>query len=205
MICVLVGATIIHSNAIQVTTPESSPNVLAATINPDNNQPVVSLEKTASQKYQLNYLATPEGKLTVVIRDNSSRVIYRDVIFAEKFFTKDYDLSNLQLGDYQFEVMDEQSVKLMAEEIHVGAKSHKSGFDTKVELLDNERLAVFINSLDGVERTLKIFDEVGLIYEEEIDEVKFEKKFKFENVDSISKLTIQVSDSSGGVQYISTI
>jgi hypothetical protein len=205
MICVLVGATIIHASAIEGKGCENSSKELAENVNEEIDQPEVRLEKVSDQKYQLSYLETPEGKLTVLIRNNNNRVIFRDVIFAEKFFSKNYDLSNLELGNYQFEVLDSQSQQLMAEDILLKKESKKSTYDAKIERLDKESLAVFINNLDGVERTLKIFDQTELIYEEVIDDEKFEKKFKFENVTSLNNLSVQGTDGKGSVDYISSL
>ena len=202
VICVLVGATIINSSANQI---ETSPNVPVEKFTEVADQPVAKLEKVDDNKYQLNYLKTPEGKVTVVIRDESSRVIFRDVIFAEKFFSKNYDLSHLELGNYQFEVMDAQSDKLMVQEIQLLPENDKLAQVISVKVLDEDRLTIFMDNAEGLVRTLKIFDEVGLIYEEAVTSEDFAKKFKFENVDSISKLTIQVSDSNGDVQYISSL
>lgn len=205
MICVLVGATIINASAIQEKRCENSSKELAEIVNEEMDQPELRLEKMGDKKYQLNYMEIPSGKLTVIIRDNSSRIIYRDVIFAEKFFSKNYDLSNLDLGEYQFEVMDEQFIKLMDEQIQLTPKTAKSLLVAKVEILDEDRLAIFMNNKDGLVRTLKIFDDGKLIYEEAIKGEDFKKKFKFENVKSLFTLTIQVSDSNGEVQYISSL
>lgn len=205
MICVLVGATIINASAIQDKRCENSSKELTEIVNEEMDQPELRLEKMGDKKYQLNYMEIPSGKLTVIIRDNSSRIIYRDVIFAEKFFSKNYDLSNLDLGEYQFEVMDEQFIKLMDEQIQLTPKTAKSLPVAKVEILDEDRLAIFMNNKDDLVRTLKIFDDGKLIYEEAIKGEDFKKKFKFENVKSLTTLTIQVSDAAGNTQYISTL
>nr|MBI1229999.1 hypothetical protein [Cytophagales bacterium] len=202
MICVLVGATIINSSAIQFETPKTA---FEANISPPSDEPVAKLEKVGNQSYQLNYMEIPEGKVTVIIRDNSSRVIYRDVIFAEKFFSKSYDLSHLELGTYLFEVTDAQSVKLMAEELHLTPKDQSAAHIVNVELLDTDRLAISMANADGLVRTLKIFDEVGLIYEEAVPTGDFAKKYRFENVESLSKLSIQVMDRNGYIQYLSAL
>lgn len=205
MICVLVGATIINASATEGKGCENSSKELSEKVNDEIDQAEMRLEKIGDKKYQLNYLEIPAGKLTVIIRDESNRVIYRDMIFAEKFFSKNYDLSNLDLGDYQFEVMDSQSIKLIDEEIRLTTTSTKSIFVANVEVLDRERLAIFMKNDDGLVRTLKIFDGEKLIYEEVLADEEFGKKFKFENVKSLSTLSIQVSDTAGNTQYISTL
>jgi hypothetical protein len=202
MICVLVGATIINSSAIQSETPKTA---FEANITAPSDEPVAMLEKVGSHNYRLNYMEIPEGKVTVIIRDKSSRVIYRDVIFAEKFFSKSYDLSHLELGTYLFEVTDAQSVKLIAEELHLAANDQRAPHIVSVVRLDKERLAISMDNADGLVQTLKIFDEVGLIYEEAVPTGDFAKKFRFENVESISKLSIQVMDRNGDVQYLSAL
>lgn len=202
MICVLVGATIINSSANQL---ETATNVPVEKYTDVIDEPVAKLEKVGENKFQLNYLEMPEGKVTVIIRDGSSRVIFRDVIFAEKFFSKNYDLSHLERGNYQFEVMDAKSEKLMSQVIQLLPDTYQAAQVVSVKVVDEDRLAIFMDNADGLVRTLRIFDEVGLIYEEAVTSEEFAKNFKFENVDSISKLTIQVSDSNGDVQYISSL
>ncbi|WP_158858944.1 hypothetical protein [Lunatibacter salilacus] len=205
MICVLVGATIINASATEGKRCENSSEELSEKVNDEIDQPEMKLEKVGDKKYQLNYMQIPAGKLTVIIRDESSRIIYRDVIFAEKFFSKNYDLSNLDLGDYQFEVMDSQSIKLMDEGIQIMPKTTKSTPVATVEVLDKERLAIFINNEDGLVRNLKIFDNGELIHEDAVEGEQFGKKFKFENVKSLSTLSIQVSDAAGNTKYISSL
>ena len=205
MICVLVGATIINASATEVKRCENSSKELAENVNDEIDQPEMWLEKIGDKKYQLNYMEVPEGKLTVIIRNDNSRVIYRDMIFAEKFFSKNYDLSNLEVGDYHFEVTDAQSEIMMDQQINLLAETQKSAHTVSLEVLDEDRLAIFRDNTDGLVRTLKIFDEVGLIYEETVTSGEFAKKFKFENVKSLDTLTIQVSDSNGEVQYISSL
>jgi hypothetical protein len=205
MICVLVGATIINTTANQEVMIENTSTNFSESLNGETDQPLIKLEKVAEKKYQLSYMKLPTGKLTVSIRAENGRIIYRDVIFAEKFFSKNYDLTHLELGNYHFEVKDAQSEKLMAQEIHLLPETDKSTQLVSVEVLGEDRLAIFMDNAEGLVRTLKIFDELGLIYEEAVTSEEFAKKFKFENVDSISKLTIQVSDSNGDVQYISSL
>lgn len=205
MFCVLVGATIINASATEGKRCENTSDELTEKVNDEVDQPEMRLEKIGDKKYQLNYMEIPEGKLTVIIRDENSRVIYRDMIFAEKFFSKNYDLSNLALGDYQFEVMDSQSKKLMDEEIQLMSKAIKSTNVATVEVLDKERLAIFMNNENGLVQTLKIFDGGELIHEEAVAGKDFKKKFRFENVGSLDTLTIQITDSTGDVQYISSL
>lgn len=205
MICVLVGATIINASATEVKRCENSSKELAENVNDEIDQPEMWLEKIGDKKYQLNYMEVPEGKLTVIIRNDNSRVIYRDMIFAEKFFSKNYDLSNLEVGDYQFEVTDSKSIKLIDEEIQLTSRTTKSTSVATIEVLDKERLAIFMNNEDGLTRNLKIFDNGELIHEEAVEGKDFKKKFKFENVKSLDTLTIQITDSTGEVQYVSSL
>ena len=93
----------------------------------------------------------------------------------------------------------------MAEEIQLMPETHKSAQVVSVEVLDTDRLAIFMDNTDGLVRILKIFDKVGLIYGEAVASGEFAKNFKFEDVNSISALITQVSDNNGDVQYISSL
>ena len=167
--------------------------------------PIVTLEKVGEKKYQLKYMSIPVGKVTVSIKDDNNRVIYKDVISAEKLFYKNYDLNNLELGSYHLEVMNTVSGKLKDFEIDLlAAKKEETSF-TRIKRIDRQNLGLIVKNLNGEEKTIRIFDQGNLIFETSFAEEIYGKKFKFENVKSLDKITIEVSDKDGSSKYRSAL
>lgn len=165
--------------------------------------PIVTLEKIGEKRFQLKYNGIPEGKVTVAIKDESSRIIYRDVIESEKVFFKNYDLNKLDLGNYQIEVFNAASGKRSDFEVNLGPKSLEKTYFAKVTELDSKTLALVLKNLNGVEKTLEIFDKGRLVFEAPITGETFGKKFKFENVTSLEDISIKISDNSGFGNFLS--
>lgn len=167
--------------------------------------PIVTLEKVGEKKYQLKYMSIPVGKVTVSIKDDNNRVIYKDVISAEKLFYKNYDLNNLELGSYHLEVMNTVSGKLEDFEIDLlAAKKEETSF-TKIQRIDRQNLGLVVRNLNGEEKTIRIFDQGNLIFETSFAEEVYGKKFKFKNVKSLDRITIEVADKNGASKYISAL
>jgi hypothetical protein len=184
--------------------------VLAFTINtavfatdPVENPPIVTLEKIGEKRFQLKYLGIPEGKVTVAIKDETNRIIFRDVIDSDKVFFKNYDLNRLDLGAYQVEVFNTESGKLSDFDVFLGPKSVEKTYFAKVTKLDEQTLAVILKNLDGSEKYLEIFDKGQLVYDAPITDEAFGKKFSFENVASLNDISIKVSDKSGFGNFLS--
>ncbi len=167
--------------------------------------PIVTLEKVGEKKYQLKYMSIPVGKVTVSIKDDNNRVIYKDVISAEKLFYKNYDLNNLELGSYHLEVMNTVSGKLKDFEIDLLAEKKEETSFTKIQRIDRQNLGLVVRNLNGEEKTIRIFDQGNLIFETSFGEEIYGKKFKFENVRSLDRITIEVSDKNGASKYISAL
>ncbi|MFO7823163.1 MAG: hypothetical protein R6V72_04435 [Cyclobacterium sp.] len=167
--------------------------------------PIVTLEKVGENKFQLKYMGIPEGKITVAIKNDNNRVIFRDVIESEKVFFKNYDLNKLDLGNYQVEVFTAESGKLEDFDVFLGPKSVEKTYFAKVQVLDNQTLAFVLKNLDGTEKKLEIFDNGKLVFEEPIVGDTFGKKFKFEKIGSLQNISFKVSDKSGFGNYISAL
>lgn len=165
--------------------------------------PIVTLEKIGEKRFQLKYNGIPDGKVTVSIKDETNRIIYRDVIDSEKVFFKNYDLKKLDLGNYQIEVSNAEAGKLSDFEVNLGPKSLEKTYFAKVTELDDRTLAVILKNLNGVEKNLEIFDDGRLVFVAPITGETFGKKFKFENVTSLESISIKISDKSGFGNFLS--
>ncbi|SHN03517.1 hypothetical protein SAMN04488057_105351 [Cyclobacterium lianum] len=171
---------------------------------PEEN-PIVTLEKVGQNKFQLKYMGIPEGRITVAFKNEDNRVIFRDVIEAEKVFFKNYDLNKLDLGNYQIEVFTAESGKLEDFDVYLGPKSVEKSYFAKVQVLDNKTLAFILKNLDGSEKKLEIFDNGKLVFEEPIVGDTFGKKFKFEKIGTLENISFKVSDKNGFGNYISAL
>ncbi|HSI76498.1 MAG TPA: hypothetical protein VK957_11395, partial [Lunatimonas sp.] len=69
----------------------------------ENGDPLVTLEKLGDSKFQLKYMTQPVGKVIVSIKNEQNAVVYKDVIDTEKLFYRNYDLTNLAVGNYHLE------------------------------------------------------------------------------------------------------
>lgn len=170
---------------------------------PMENPPIVTLEKIGEKRFQLKYLEIPEGKVTVAFKDETNRIIYRDVIESDKVFFKNYDLKRLDLGTYQVQVFSDESGKLSDFDVFLGPESIEKSYFAKVTKLDNQSLAVVVKNLDETKMNLEIFDKGNLVYEAPITGEAFGKKFSFKNVASLNDITIKVSDRNGFGNYLS--
>ncbi|MDO6439537.1 hypothetical protein Q4534_19080 [Cyclobacterium sp. 1_MG-2023] len=164
--------------------------------------PIVTLEKVGDNKFQLKYMEIPEGKVTVAIKDKSNRIIFRDVIEAEKVFYKNYNLNKLDIGNYQLEVFNGKDGKLSGFDIVLGDQIEEKTFYAKMMEVDEKTLALTMSNLNGKEKTLEIYDNGSLIHEEAITGLTFGKKFKFTNLESLENIDIKIVEGNGVGKYI---
>ncbi|AEL24586.1 hypothetical protein [Cyclobacterium marinum] len=164
--------------------------------------PIVTLEKVGDNKFQLKYMEIPEGKVTVAIKDKSNRIIFRDVIEAEKVFYKNYNLNKLDIGKYQLEVFNGKDGKLSGFDIVLGDQKEEKTFYAKMMEVDDKTLALTMSNLNGKEKTLEIYDNGSLIHEEAITGLTFGKKFKFTNLESLKNIDIKIVEGNGVGKYI---
>ncbi|MEX2569212.1 MAG: hypothetical protein WD431_24925 [Cyclobacteriaceae bacterium] len=167
--------------------------------------PIVTLEKVGENKFQMKYLVIPEGKVTVAIKDDNQQLVYKDVIRSEKHFLKNYDLNKLDMGSYHLEVFDTESGRLNDFDIHLRPANREMTYFAKAKVLDPLTLGLIIRNLNGETKTVEIYDGEKLIFEEQITGEVFGKKFKFENVKSLTNISIKVSDEAGASKYISAL
>lgn len=144
----------------------------------------------------------PEGKVTVAIKDKSNRIIFRDVIEAEKVFYKNYNLNKLDIGNYQLEVFNGKDGKLSGFDIVLGDQIEEKTFYAKMMEVDEKTLALTMSNLNGKEKTLEIYDNGSLIHEEAITGLTFGKKFKFTNLESLENIDIKIVEGNGVGKYI---
>ncbi len=174
-----------------------------ATSGPDRDNPIVTLEKVGEAKYQLKYLTKPEGKVTVNIKNEKNRIVYRDVISSEKLFFKNYDLKNLGFGSYQFEILETESGRSEDFEVSLVPHQKSSRFHVNKRILDKNSIAILVSNLDETEKTLKIFDRGKVIHEESFSSRDFGKKFTFEKQKDLKNITFEFKDKEGFSKYIS--
>ncbi|WP_215225136.1 DUF3244 domain-containing protein [Echinicola shivajiensis] len=171
----------------------------------DLDDKVVKIEKIADKKVEVKFLAVPNSKVLVRIKDENSSVVYKDIISSEKFFAKKYDLTALAEGDYKIEVFTPEQGTLQNMDVFVGAKKEQVDYFTKVKVLGDDNVAVLVKSTDDAKKTVRIFDNGNVIFESSFEGNKFGKVFKFEKVTSIDNLVFEVSSENGQGKYFSAL
>jgi hypothetical protein len=164
--------------------------------------PIVTLEKVGDNKFQLKYLEIPEGKVTVAIKDKTNRIIFRDVIDAEKVFYKNYNLNKLDIGSYHLEVFHGKDGKLSDFDIVLDSHKVEKTFFARMIAVDDKTLALSMSNLNGVDKTLEIYDNGNLIHEEAITGLTFGKKFKFKNLESMKSIDVKIVEANGEGKFI---
>jgi len=172
---------------------------------PPVENPIVTLEKVGENKFQLKYLEVPEGKVTVAIKDKSNRVIYKDVIEAEKVFYKNYNLNKLDLGSYQLEVFNVKDGKLSDFDIVLDNEPEMKTYYAKMIQLEGKALAFTMSNFNGAKKTLEIYDDGKLIFEDVINDLTYGRKFKFENVKSMDDIYLKIVEENGAANFISAL
>lgn len=170
---------------------------------PDRENPIVTLEKVGDTKFQLKYLAKPEGNVTVNIKNEKNHIIYRDVISIEKLFYKNYDLQKLGYGSYQFEILENESGRHEDFEVFVTPPKSRSNYHVNKKILGQRSIAIMVSNLDETEKTIRIFDKGEKIHEENFSGRDFGKKFTFHNLVNLKNITIEIKDVDGFTKFIS--
>ncbi|WP_186756055.1 hypothetical protein [Echinicola salinicaeni] len=171
----------------------------------DLDDKVVKIEKIADKKVEVKFLAVPNSKVLVRIKDENSSIVYKDIISSNKFFAKKYDLTALADGDYKIEVFTPEQGTLQNKDVFVGVEEAKVDYFTKVKVLGDDNVAVLVKSNDEAKKTVRIFDNGNMIFESTYDGNKFGKVFKFEKVTSVDNLVFEVSNENGQGKYFSAL
>lgn len=169
----------------------------------DRPDPVVTLEKVGSNKYQLKFLTAPEGKVVVSIKNEGNSVVYKDVIDADKVFSRNYDLNKLSLGTYRFQITDSEAGKLKDFEVHLAAETKLDSFKADTKVVNYNTVALFVRNLDSKEKTVRIYDGQEIIHEETFSDVAFGKKFNFKNLRSVKNVSFEIIDGDGFGKFVS--
>ncbi|WP_209329587.1 hypothetical protein [Lunatimonas salinarum] len=165
--------------------------------------PVVTLKKVGSNKYQLKYLSVPEGKVVVSIKNQQNVTIYKDVIEAEKVFFRNYDLGKLDLGTYSIQVMDANLGKLEDFQVSLVREPQAPGFLADTRLISDTTIALLVNNLDKKEKTIRIYEGSELIHQERFSEATFGKKFNFKHLRTLKNVSFEIVDETGFGKFLS--
>lgn len=171
----------------------------------DLDDKVVKIEKIADKKVEVKFLAVPNSKVLVRIKDENSSVIYKDIISSDKLFAKKYDLTALADGDYKIEVFTPEQGTLQNKDVFVGTKKSKVDYFTKVKVLGDDNVAVLVKSTDEAKKFVRIIEDGNVIFESSFEGNKFGKIFKFEKVTSVDNLVFEVRNESGEGEYFSAL
>lgn len=164
------------------------------------------LEKIGDKKVQLKFLTEPKGNILVRIKDADSGVIFKEIIKTEKEFKKNYDLSALAEGDYEFEVFTRQDGTINNFEITLGEeKSAGSNYFTKVKVIDAKKVALLVKAQGANKKYVRILDDGHVIFEDTFEGNKYGKLFTFERVASLDDLVFEVRDEKGVGEYLSAL
>ncbi|WP_158861557.1 DUF3244 domain-containing protein [Lunatibacter salilacus] len=169
----------------------------------ENGDPIVTLEKLGDSKFQLKYMTQPVGKVIVSIKNEQNAVVYKDVIDTEKLFYRNYDLTNLAVGNYHLEVSEPNGNTFKAFDVDLTPTQRKSTYVADTKVLDNKTIALLVRNLDQTEKTVRIYEGYELIHEEKFDEETFGKRFTFKNVNSLKNVSFEIIESDGFGKYIS--
>ncbi|GGF23644.1 hypothetical protein [Echinicola rosea] len=164
------------------------------------------LEKIGDKKVQLKFLTEPKGNVLVRIKNADSGVIFKEIIKTEKEFKKNYDLSALAEGDYEFEIFTRQDGTINNFEITLGEKkSAGSNYFTKVKVIDSKKVALLVKAKGANKKYVRILDEGHVIFEDTFEGDKYGKLFTFERVASLDDLVFEVRDEKGTGEYLSAL
>jgi hypothetical protein len=62
-----------------------------------------------------------------------------------------------------------------------------------------------MSNFNGAKKTLEIYDNGELIFEEVINELTYGRKFKFENVKSMDDIYLKIVEENGAAKFISAL
>ncbi|GAB3651925.1 hypothetical protein GCM10028791_21200 [Echinicola sediminis] len=169
------------------------------------DEKTVKLEKVGDKKIELKFLAVPNSKVLLRIKDENKSVIFKDIISSDKLFAKKYDLSALADGEYQFEVFTPEEGTIQDKNLFVGQKRESADFFTKVKVLDDKNIAFLVKSTDETKKYVRIMDQGSVIFEDSFEGNKFGRVFKFEKVASLEGLVFEVRNEAGDGEYVSAL
>jgi|GEM_PF-1125568 len=171
----------------------------------EKEKAMVVLEKIGDKKVQLKYLAEPDGKILVRIKDKNSSVIFKEVIKSEKEFKKNYDLTALAKGDYKFEVFTKEQGTENFKVTLGEEKAAGSNYFTKVKMLDDESVAFLVKADGDAKKHIRILDKGNVIFEDSFEGNSYGKLFKFKKVESMEDLVFEVKSVEGEAKYLSAL
>ncbi len=171
------------------------------TFNLDN--PNVAVEKLGDKKIQLKLFEIPEGKILVTFKNNSHRVIFKDVIESGQFTKKNYDLNYLENGDYSVEIFSKEHGVLENFDLSLGSAAASKQYFAKTKVIDENNIAFLVKTLDDAEKKVRIYQNGQLVHEESFKGDTFGKIFKFERVRSLEEISFEVSNEDGFGRYVS--
>lgn len=147
----------------------------------------------SGKKVELTYLSESACKVKVNIYDEAGNKIFADAISNPKSFKKSYDLSNLPVGEYEFEIID--SEKVVVEKIsNLDVKTTSKVLKATVIKEADDKFKVLVRGEIANPVAVNIYDLQGkLIFGDLIDHEKsfskiydlsktFKKDVKFEIV-----------------------
>lgn len=171
------------------------------TVNLDN--PNVAVEELGDKKIQLKLFEIPEGKILVTFKNNSHRVIFKDVIESGQFTKKNYDLNYLDNGDYSVEIFSKEHGILENFDLSLGTAVNNKQYFAKTKVIDENNVAFLVKTEDDAKKNIRIYHNGHLVHQEAFNGDTFGKIFKFEKVRSLKDISFEVSDEEGHGKYIS--
>ena len=171
------------------------------TVNLDN--PNVAVEELGDKKIQLKLFEIPEGKILVTFKNNSHRVIFKDVIESGQFTKKNYDLNYLDNGDYSVEIFSKEHGILENFDLSLGTAVNNKQYFAKTKVIDENNVAFLVKTEDDAKKNIRIYPNGHLVHQEAFNGDTFGKIFKFEKVRSLKDISFEVSDEEGHGKYIS--
>lgn len=166
----------------------------------------VVLEKIGDKKVQLKYLSEPTGKILVRIKNERNTLVFKEIISTDKEFKKNYDLSALAEGDYEFEVFTKEEGTIDNFEVSLGKeKAAGSNYFTKVKVIDNENVALLVKTQGESKKTIRILDKGHVVFEDSFEGNKYGKLFKLKKVESLKDLVFEIRGENGDGKYLSAL
>ncbi len=143
----------------------SSSTVFASKAGDTKDVRVASVE---SDKVEVTYFSKGECKVKVNIYDQEGSKVFTESISNPKSFKKAYDLSNLPVGEYEFEIIDQE--KVVTEKVSTSLKNDSKFLKASVIKEEGDKFSVKVigEIIDPI--AVNIYSKTGaLVYGDLID------------------------------------
>ena len=164
--------------------------------------PTVKVSASSSNVFTLYYQTAAAGSVRVSILNSDNQVVFAELINEGKAFTRPYNFSQLERGEYKIVVQDKTGKQEQI--VKYGIEPNKSYIKISEVNKDESRFALNIGTALEEKVTVRIYDNGrGLVHEQEIIvDGNYGLIYNLTKVRSSEKSIVmfEVSTSTGQVQ-----